>query len=302
MKRKVRRRQSWDDRLFTGLCNLFLILFIIVVFYPIYFVVLASFTDPVYVSSGKPLLYPVSVNWNGYKAVFNDARIWRGYMNTLIYAGLGTLLGTVTVLMAGYALSRKDLPGRGWVMKAFVFTMYFSGGLIPTYLVVNGLGLVNTRLVLIIMGSVSAYNIVVVRSFMMSTIPDELLDAARIDGCGNGRFFGQIVLPLSKAVIAVMVLYIAVYHWNSYFNAMIYLTDDSKNPLQMVLRGILLTATAAANNLNENIDSAAMREMSLTVQLIKYSTIVVSTAPIICLYPFVQKYFMKGVMIGSVKG
>ena len=183
-----------------------------------------------------------------------------------------------------------------------MFTMYFSGGMIPFYLVVKGLGLVDTRLSMIILGSVSIYNVIVVRSFMASNIPDELMDAATIDGCGNGRFFAQIVVPLSKAVIAVIVLYIAVSRWNSYFNAMLFLSDSDKYPLQVVLRQILLAGEAMVNNTETMTDptaAAALRDMAMVV---KYSVIVVATIPIICVYPFIQKYFVKGVMIGSVKG
>lgn len=295
-------KRSWDDILYKGVSDLLLVLFVIVVFYPLYFVVIASFSDPVYVNSGTPLLYPKGFNFSGYLEVFYDKRIWSGYGNTIYYTVCGTLLGTAIVMLSGYALSRKDLPGSGIIMKLYIFTMYFGGGLIPTYLVVSKLGLVNTRAVVVIMGCVSVYNMIVVRSFMLSNIPDELLDASRIDGCGNGRFFTQIVLPLSKAIIAVMVLYIAVGYWNSYFTAMIYVTDEGMYPLQLQLRKILLTASAAAGQTDANIDPDMMKSLTDRVQLIKYGAIVVSTAPIICLYPFVQKYFVKGVMIGSIKG
>lgn len=295
-------KQSWDDIIFSFICNFFLVVFVIAVFYPLYFVVIASFSDPVFVNSGTPLLYPKGFNFNGYLEVFQDKRIWSGYINTIYYTVCGTLLGTIVVMMSGYAFSRKDLPGSRILMKLYVFTMYFGGGLIPTYLVVSRLGLVNTRAAVIILGSVSVYNIIVVRSFMLSNIPEELLDAAKIDGCGNGRFFTQIVLPLSKAIVAVMVLYIAVGYWNSYFTAMVYVTDEGMYPLQLQLRKILLTATAATSQGQDVIDPELMKSLTDRVQLIKYGTIVVSTAPIICLYPFVQKYFVKGVMIGSIKG
>lgn len=303
MKSVSKRKKSWDDKLFDFLSSLFLVTLVIIVFYPLYFVVIASVSAPQYVNTGTPLLYPRGFDMSGYKMVFQDQRILTGYINTIFYTVTGTFFGTFVVLLAGYALSRKDLPGRGVIMRLFVFTMYFSGGLIPLYMVVKGLDLTNTRTVLVILGSVSAYNIIVVRSFMGSTIPDELLDAAKIDGCGNGRFFAQIVMPLSKAVIAVMVLYIAVYHWNSYFNAMIYLTDKNKYPLQVYLREILLAAQSVATNTSDGAtDAEVMQAMLDMVAKIKYAVIVVSTAPIICVYPFIQKYFVKGVMIGSVKG
>ena len=302
VKRKKKVKQSWSDRIFDLVCNLFLILFVIAVFYPLYFVLVASFTEPTIVNSGEVLLYPKEFTLAGYEAVFKNKDVWIGYANTIFYTVLGTTLGTATVVMAGYALSRKDLIGRNVIMKLLIFTMYFSGGTIPLYLVVKNIGLLDSRLLLIILGSVSVYNIIVVRSFMANNIPDELVDAAIIDGCGQGIFFAKIVVPLSKAVISVMVLYIAVTHWNSYFNAMIFLVDDKKYPLQLFLRQILLQASSAANVGEELLDPEEVAYMQTMAQVIKYSLIVVATAPILCVYPFIQKYFVKGVMIGSVKG
>lgn len=307
MKKKVyRKRQSWDNRLFDGICNILLALFVIVVFYPIYYIVIASFSDPKYVNTGTPLLYPKGVTFIGYMYVFQDERIWSGYANTILYTAFGTLLGVFVIVLAGYAFSRKDLPGRGLLMKLYVFTMYFSGGLIPTFFVVKRLGMLDTRWVMIILGSVSVYNIIVVRSFMISNIPDELLDASRIDGCGNGRFFVQVVLPLSKAVIAVIVLYVAVSYWNSYMNAVIYITDEGLYPLQLQLKKILYAVQSAVSASEYEVVTDEMmenlHENLKRVQLIKYGTIVVTTLPIICVYPMIQKYFVKGVMVGSIKG
>ena len=302
MKKSSIKNKSWDDIVFAGITKLFLLIMVVVTFYPVYFVVVASFSDPIYVNNGTFLVFPKGFTMKGYIEVFKDERIWTGYGNTILYTVCGTILGTVITVLAGYSLSRKDLPGRGILMKLLVFTMYFSGGMIPFYLVVKNLGMVNTRLSMIILGSVSIYNVIVVRSFMSSTIPDELMDAATIDGCGNGRFFAQIVVPLSKAVIAVIVLYIAVARWNSYFNAMLFLSDADKYPLQVVLRQILLAGEAMVNNtetMTDPVAAAALRNMAMVV---KYSVIVVATLPIICVYPFIQKYFVKGVMIGSVKG
>lgn len=302
MKKHSIKSMSWDDLIFSGVTKLFLVIMVAITFYPVYFVVIASFSDPIYVNNGTFLIVPKGFTLKGYIEVFKDQRIWTGYGNTILYTVCGTILGTIVTVLAGYALSRRDLPGRNILMKLLVFTMYFSGGMIPFYLVVKGLGLVDTRLSMIILGSVSIYNVIVVRSFMASNIPDELMDAARIDGCGNGRFFAQIVVPLSKAVIAVIVLYIAVSRWNSYFNAMLFLSDSDKYPLQVVLRQILLAGEAMVNNTETMTDptaAAALRDMAMVV---KYSVIVVATIPIICVYPFIQKYFVKGVMIGSVKG
>lgn len=296
-----KKKQSWDDRLFSIITNLLLIVFVVIVAYPVYFVLVASVTDPQYVNNGLILLYPKGFTLLGYKRVFSDMRIWIGYRNTLFYTISGTCLGVMATIMAGYALSRKDLPGRKIIMKLFVFTMYFSGGMIPFYLVVKGLGMVNNRFLLVVLGCISVYNIIIARSFMESTIPEELREAATIDGCGNGYFFFKIVLPLSKAVAAVMILFIAVTYWNSYFNAMIFMTDSSKYPLQLYLREILLTASTASAAASE-LDPEAALKLETMVQVIKYGVIVVTTAPIICVYPFIQKYFVKGVMIGSVKG
>lgn len=296
------KNMSWDDIVFSVVTKVFLLFMVLITLYPVWFVVVASFSDPVYVNSGTFLIVPKGFTLKGYVEVFKDERIWIGYMNTILYTVTGTILGTMVTVLAGYALSRKDLPGRSLIMKLFVFTMYFSGGMIPFYLVVKSMGLVDTRLSMIILGSVSVYNIIVVRSFMASNIPDELFDAATIDGCGNGRFFVQIVLPLSKAVMAVIVLYIAVSKWNSYFNAMLFLTNSDKYPLQVFLRQILLAGEAMVNNTETMQDMAAAAELRNMAMVVKYSVIVVATAPIICVYPFIQKYFVKGVMIGSVKG
>lgn len=294
----VKKRVSWDDRLVEGIFYVILIAFMILCLYPVYFVVLASVTDAVYVNSGELLLWPKGFHLNGYKFVISDPRIGTGYLNTIFYTVCGTLLGLVVSLSAGYALSRRDLPGRGIVMGAMVFTMYFSGGLIPTYLVVRGLGLVNTRLIMIILGSVSVYNIILIRTFFSSTIPTELQDAAFIDGCSNLRFFVQIALPLSTAIIAVIALYLAVGYWNAYFNALIYLTDRSKHPLQIFLRELLMTQSSDAGI----GDGDLAGEYKRMTQIVKYAVIVVATLPIVCLYPFLQRYFIKGVMIGSLKG
>lgn len=300
-RKRRRRKTSPDDFIFDLVTRIFLVGFVIVVLYPLYFVLIASVTDPLYVNSGALLVVPKGFTLLGYQRVFTDKRILIGYANTILYTTLGTTLGVSATMLAGYALSRKDLPGRTLVMMLFVFTMYFQGGMIPYYLVVKGLNLVNSRVFMVLTGSISVYNIIITRSFLAENIPDELLDAARIDGCGNGRFFTQIVLPLSKAVMAVIALYLAVNYWNSYFNAMIFLTDENKYPLQLFLRDILLTASSAGS-VNSGLDPEAALKLELMGQVIKYGVIVVSTVPIICVYPFIQKYFVKGVMIGSVKG
>lgn len=300
VQEKKRIRDTTSDRIFNIVIHTILIIFLVLVIYPVYFVLIASVSDPTYVNSGDFLLYPKGFTLLGYQRVFQDDRIWVGYGNTLIYTILGTILGIFANILAGYALSRHDLPGRNIVMALFVFTMYFGGGMIPFYIIINNMNMVNTRALMVILGSVSVYNIIIVRSFFVSTIPLELQEAAFIDGCTNQRFFISIVLPLSKAIVAVIALYTAVGYWNSYFNALIFLTDTSKFPLQLYLREILLTAkTADASNIT---DPAAARKLETMVEVVKYGVIVVSTLPILCVYPFIQKYFVKGVMIGAIKG
>jgi len=307
VKRYKRIKQSWDDKIFDFICNMLLILFVLVVFYPIYYIVIASISDPIYATTGKPLLFPKGVTFEGLMYMLEEKGLWKGYANTILYTICGTLLGTTMCIMCGYAFSRKDLPGRGILMKVYVFTMYFGGGLIPTFMVVKSLGMVNTRWVMIILGCISVNNIIMVRATMQSTIPDELLDAARIDGCGNGRFFTKIVVPLSTAIISVIVLYTAVGYWNSYMNAVIYITDESMYPLQLQLKKILylvndMTGGSTGMLQDSQEEMARMYERMQRAQLIKYGAIVVSSAPVICIYPFIQKYFVKGVMVGSIKG
>lgn len=295
------KKMSRDDLIYEIITKMFLVVVMIVIIYPVYFVLVASFSDPIYVNSGEMLFWPKGFTLLGYQRVFKDSRIWIGYRNTIMYTVLGTILGVAATMLAAYSLSRKDLPGRKIIMFLFIFTMYFSGGMIPYYLVVKGLGLVNSRTLMILSGAVSVYNIIIARSFLEANIPEELKDAANIDGCGNARFFAQIVVPLSKAVIAVIALYLAVSYWNSYFNAMIFLTDTDKYPLQLYLRQILLTVSESAS-MDSSLDPQALIQLQQMGQVIKYGVIVVATVPIICVYPFIQKYFVKGVMIGSVKG
>ncbi len=292
-----------QDKAFMTVLYVVLALVLIVVIYPLLFVLFASMSDPQYVNSGALLLYPKGFNLLGYQQVFRDQRILIGYGNTIYYTVFGTILAVAINMMGGYALSRDDLPGRGIVMALFVFTMYFGGGMIPFYLIVRNLHLTNTRTILVLLGGTSVYNMIIVRSFFISTIPRELQEAAEIDGCGTGRFFFSIVMPLSKAITAVIVLYCAVGQWNAYFNALIFISDRDKFPLQIFLREILLTAktyeSADVLSTLSGDDLARMQRMS---EVTKYGVIVVSTLPIIALYPFLQKYFVKGVMIGSLKG
>ena len=288
------------DRAFYTITFILLLALLVVIIYPLWFVLMASFSDAKFVNNGTILLYPRGFTTLGYERTLQDSKIWMGYLNTIIYTVGGTVVGTFFTVLAGYALSRDDLPGAGFIMKAFVFTMYFQGGMIPFYIVINNLHLQNTRFLMIIITCISVYNIILVRSYCASTLPNDLYEAASIDGCGNTRFMFQMVFPLSKAIVAVIALYIAVGYWNSYFYPMIFLSDYSKLPLQNVLREILLVANM--NTADTGTDPMAAQRLAQMSSVIKYSAIVISTVPIICVYPFIQKYFVQGVMIGSIKG
>ncbi len=297
-KKARHSRETTEDRVLNVIFTAVVAVFMVVCLYPVYFVIIASVSSSAAVNSGKLLLWPEGFHISGYEFVFNDPRIMTGYMNTIIYTIGGTVLGLSLSLAAGYALSRKDLPGRNILMMLMVFTMYFGGGLIPTYLVIRNLGLVDTRTLMILLGSVSVYNIILIRTFFNSNLPDELREAAFIDGCGNLRFFFQFALPLSKAIIAVIALYLAVGYWNSYYNALIYITSRDKKPLQLFIREMLMSSDSATDIADAELASQYMQ----MVQVIKYAVIVIATVPIMCIYPFLQKYFVQGVMIGSIKG
>ncbi|MCL2832205.1 MAG: carbohydrate ABC transporter permease [Treponema sp.] len=290
----IGKQKSYNDLFFDLFVFIFGIVILIITAYPLYFIIIASFSDSIAVNSGKVWLLPSNITFEGYIKVFQDERIWRGYRNTILYTISGTFISLLFTLPAAYSLSRKDLPGRKIIMMYFIFTMFFSGGLIPTYLTVRQFGLANTFWVLIIPFSVSAYNLIIARTFFSSTIPVELFEAATIDGCGNTRFFVLIVLPLSKAIIAVIGLYYAVGQWNQFFLSLIYVRKESLVPLQMVLRNLLLQ--------NQLISGVYNEEDQRIGEIMRYSFIIVSTVPIMFFYPLIQKYFTKGVMIGSIKG
>ena len=283
-----------EDRLFDIVTIAISVLIVILVLYPMYFVVIASFSDPVQVQNGNTWLIPRGVSLEAYKMVFEDESIWRGYYNTIIYTAGAAAFSLLVVMPAAYALSRKDFVLRGPLNFFFLIVMFFSGGLIPTYLQVRNLGLLDTYWVMVIPFSVNVYHLIVARTFFSSSIPAELREAAEIDGCSNTRFFLQIVLPLSKAIIAVIGLYVAVGCWNGYFNALIYLNDVNKKPLQNILRGILLKSQVELGG--------GWDEIMRKTEMLKYALIVISSVPIMAVYPFIQKYFAKGVMIGSLKG
>ncbi|WP_163538768.1 carbohydrate ABC transporter permease [Gracilibacillus sp. YIM 98692] len=288
-----------EDKIFDVINITLLTLMLLAILYPLYFIVIASISNPDRIFAGDVWLYPIEVTFEGYARIFQDGKIWIGYKNTIIYTAVGTAINIALTLTAAYALSRKDFFGRNFFMFMFVFTMFFSGGLIPTYLVVQNLGMVNTMWAMIIPKAVAIWNIIVARTFFQSTIPDEMLEAAKVDGCSNTKFFTKIVLPLSKPVIAVMVLFYAVGHWNSYFDALVYLNDEALYPLQLILRNILIQNEAAATMVSDVESVAAQQRVA---DLIKYGVIIVGSLPLLIVYPFIQKYFVQGVMIGGIKG
>ncbi len=294
-----RIRNSRSDVIYYTISGIVLGLLLLLVSYPIIFVLSASFSSGNAVVTGKVLLWPVEFSLEGYKAVFRNNNIMRAFANTVLYTVLGTFINVVMVMAAAYPLSRRDLKGRGFITFMFTFTMLFSGGLIPSYIQIMRLGLIDRIGAMVLPGALSVYNVIVARTFIQSNIPGELLEASSIDGCNDTRYFFTMVLPLSKAVIAVIALFSAVGHWNSYFSAMIYLNDRTKFPLQIILREILIMNKV---DLSMVMDPEAQIAMAHTADVLKYSLIVVATVPILFVYPFVQKYFVKGVMIGSIKG
>ena len=290
---------SRNDKIFIIIVTIILTFFFIAVLYPCVFVISASFSSGTAVQSGRVVLWPVDISFEGYKTVFNTPTIWIGYRNSILYTIGGTLINLALTLTAAYCLSRHDLPGRNGIMLIFTFTMFFNGGLIPMYMQVQRLHLLNTPLALMLPGAISVYNMIVARTFIVNTIPRELLEASQIDGCSDVRYFLSIVLPLSKAIIAVLTLFYAVGHWNAYFNAMIYLHDKNLYPLTLFLREILMSTNIDPSTVSDPELQARLADMAA---VIKYALIMVSVIPVLIIYPFVQKYFVTGVMIGSVKG
>lgn len=291
-------RHSTSDMLFHILAYAFTAISLLIIMYPLYFIIIASFSEPSAVSNGRVWLLPAGFTLDGYRALIHHQRVWIGYKNTIFYALMGTLVALAVNIPAAFALSKKDLPFRRLLNTVFLIVMFFSGGLIPTYLTVKQLGFFNTYWVLIVPFCVSIYNIIVARTFFETSIPQELGDAASIDGCGNIRYFVSVVLPLSKAILAVIALWTAVGQWNSYFTALIYVQDEAKYPLQVILRNILIT-----NQMQSAMGTGEAQQIAIRqANLMRYAAIIVSTVPIMCFYPFIQKHFNQGVMIGAVKG
>lgn len=288
------------DRAINALVYVLIVLVVAAVIYPLWFVVIASVSDPSAVASGSLTLWPEGFRLTGYEMIFNDQRIWVGYGNSILYSVVGTALNLVVTIPAAFALSRPEFRPRRVLLLIFAITMFFSGGLIPSYLLYRDLGMLNSMWVFILPGALNVFNLIIARSFFETSIPEELHDAARIDGLSYFGFFGRVVLPLSAAIIAVIGLYYFVGHWNDYFTGLVFIRDASKLPLQNVLQSILLANQSVAGQGGAGGQSA--QQLQQVADQIKFGVIIVSTLPLLVLYPFLQRYFNKGVMIGAVKG
>ena len=284
---------------FDVVLTIFSLIVLLITVYPLYFVVIASISEPHLVSTGAVFFVPKGITWEGYQKVLKDSEIWIGYRNTIFYTVAGTLLNLGITLPAAYALSRKELAGRRWIMLYFTFTMFFNGGMIPTYMLVRDLKLVNTPWALLLPTILNVFNLIIARTFFESTLPDAMIEAATIDGASNAKTFFSIVLPLSPAIIAVLILYYGLAHWNSYFNAMIYISDQSLQTLQVIIKNIMAAIDVTTT---DGLSPEVIAERIKTKELVKYAVVVVSTVPALAIFPFVQKYFVKGVMVGAIKG
>ena len=298
LKQPAQIQESLGDRIFLGSVYFFLLVILVTVLYPLIYVISSSLSSPLAVSSGRVWLWPVDFSLRGYQVALRNPQIITGYANSLYYTFFGTLLSVALTILVAYPLSRRTLFGRTAIMLFITFTMIFSGGLIPTYLVVKQLGMLNTRWALLIPQAVAAWQVIIARTFFQVNIPDELAEAAELDGCSDLRFLWSVVLPLSKPIIAVLVLMYAVGQWNAYFDALLYLKSADLQPLQLVLRSILILNTTTSGSM----EASTMIERQQMADLLKYSLIVVGSLPVLILYPFAQRYFVRGMLIGSIKG
>ena len=291
-------KESAGDRIFLSAIYVILVLVLIVVLYPLVYIVSSSFSSPSAVSAGQVWLWPVDISLKGYETLFKSPQVLTGYANSLFYTSAGTLISVALTVMLAYPLSRRTFFGRNGLMMLVTFTMLFSGGLIPTYLVVKEVGLIDSRWALLIPNAIWVWQVIIARSFFQSSIPEELTEASEIDGCSDLRFLMQVVVPLSKPILAVLVLMYAVGQWNAYFDALIYLKSADKFPLQLILRSIIIQN----NSGNSVMDAMKQVERQQLAELLKYALIVVATLPVLLIYPFVQRYFVQGMLVGSVKG
>ena len=296
-KSEYKKKRKLTDTLFDIGVYGFAILLMLLIIYPLWFVIIASFSNPAEVANGNVWFWPSEWKLDGYIELFKQDIIWRSYFNTILYTVVGTFVALAVNIPAGYALSRKDLVGRKWISLFYIIPMFVGGGLIPTYLIIKEFGLLDTFWVMVLPFAVSTFNIIIARTFFSTSLPEGLWEAAQIDGCNTFRYFFSFVIPLSKAILAVIGLWTAVGIWNSWFNALIYLTNEDLQPLQLVLRRILIANESLLGATSGSL-ATELRQLS---DMMKYAAIVVSTLPIMCLYPFLQKYFNQGVMIGSIK-
>ena len=294
----MKSRNSSSDTAFDIINTIFLVVFSLVILYPIIVVVSSSISNPTALMAGKVLLYPIEPTFDGYRAVIHHPDIWVGLKNSFLYTVVGTLVNLLVTVLAAYPLSRKDFTSKGWISLFFAFTMWFHGGLIPSFLLIKDMGLYNNPAVMILPLAMNVWNMIIVRTYFQSNISDDLLEVAKIDGCSDIKFLSMIALPLSKPVLAVVALYYAVANWNVYSHAYIYLNSQEYQPIQVVLRDILLLNTTQ----EISVDVTKMAKSEQMSELLKYSLVVTASIPMILIYPFVQKHFVKGIMVGSVKG
>ena len=299
MQRRIFSRRITRDWVFEAVCCVILALLTLLVLYPMLYIISASLSSARAVQSGRVVLFPVEISLDSYKGLVRYRSVWIGYRNTLFYTVVGTAINVVLTMMCAYPLARKRFTLKRFYTVLFMFTMLFNGGMIPNYINMRNLHLLNTVWALLLPGAISIYNLIVARTFIQNTIPEELLEAAKIDGCSDAGFFLHMVLPLSKTIVAVLAMYYAVGHWNSYFNAFMYISDKNLYPLQIFLRQILIQNSLGSD---PNVDEELARQMQNMKELLKYAVIVISSAPLMLVYPFAQRYFVRGVMIGSLKG
>ena len=301
VQRRARNRGGVADRAYTVVAATVLGGAVLAIVYPLYFILIASFSEPDAVNDGRVWAWPSGFTLDGYDRLLGDPRVWRGIGNSLLYTSLATAISVVLILSAGYALSRKDLPGRNLITGLFLVTLFFDGGMIPRYLVVKDLDLLNTVWAMVLPNAVAVWNLLIARTYFRSAIPEEVREAAQLDGASEFSYFFRIVLPLAKPLVAVLTLIHLVWNWNAFFDALIFLTDESKFPLQLVLRNILVQSELSANG-NLSSDLASYAEQQRVGELVKYGMIVVSTLPLLLVSPFAQKYLTRGGVAGALKG
>ncbi len=290
---------SKDEFIFDLINYILLFFVLVIIMFPLIFIISASFSSPEAVNTGKVILLPREITIEGYQRIFRDSRIWQGYRNTILYTFVGTGINVVMTVLAAYPLSRKDFYGRKLFTFMITFTMFFSGGLLPTYILISNLNLINTFWVMVIPNAIAVWNVIITRTYFQHNIPDEMLEASKLDGCNNLKFLLKIVLPLSAPILAVITLYYAVNHWNQFFQALIYLNDEKRYPLQLILRSILVQNEMSMQMMD---DIQSVVDQQRIAEVIRYGVVIVASVPVLCLYPFLQKYFVKGVMVGSLKG